>query len=159
MAVANSALINMIMASRIVYGMADQGIVARLFARTLPARRTPVVAIVFTTVIAMILISTGDLSTLAGTTVVLLLSVFTIVNVAVLVLRRDPVDHEHFRAPSVFPVLGAMVAVYLLVDTSVDDPAVLLRAGILVAVGAALWVANRALAGPPEDVEVERLRG
>jgi basic amino acid/polyamine antiporter, APA family len=31
MAVANSALINMIMASRIVYGMADQGIVARLF--------------------------------------------------------------------------------------------------------------------------------
>ncbi len=36
MAVANSALINMIMASRIVYGMADQGIVARLFARTLP---------------------------------------------------------------------------------------------------------------------------
>jgi basic amino acid/polyamine antiporter, APA family len=159
MAVANSALINMIMASRIVYGMADQGIVARLFARTLPARRTPVVAIVFTTVIAMILISTGDLSTLADTTVVLLLSVFTIVNVAVLVLRRDPVDHEHFHAPSVFPVLGAMVAVYLLVDTSVDDPAVLLRAGILVAVGAALWVANRALAGPPEDVEVGRLRG
>ena len=106
MAVANSALINMIMASRIVYGMADQGIVARLFARTLPARRTPVVAIIFTTVIAMILISTGDLSTLADTTVVLLLSVFTIVNVAVLVLRRDPVDHEHFHAPSVFPVLG-----------------------------------------------------
>lgn len=58
-----------------------------------------------------------------------------------------------------FPVLGAMVAVYLLVDTSVDDPAVLLRAGILAAVGAALWVANRALAGPPDDVEVERLRG
>ena len=158
MAVANSALINMIMASRIVYGMADQGIVARLFARTLPARRTPVVAIIFTTVIAMILISTGDLSTLADTTVVLLLSVFTIVNVAVLVLRRDPVDHEHFHAPSVFPVLGAMVAVYLVVDTSVDDPAVLLRAGILVAVGA-LWVVNRALAGPPEDVEVEGLRG
>jgi amino acid transporter len=40
MAVANSALINMIMASRIVYGMADQGIVARLFARVLPERRS-----------------------------------------------------------------------------------------------------------------------
>jgi basic amino acid/polyamine antiporter, APA family len=159
MAVANSALINMIMASRIVYGMADQGIVARVFARTLPSRRTPVAAIIFTTVIAMILISTGDLSTLADTTVVLLLFVFTIVNVAVLVLRRDPVDHEHFHAPSVFPVLGALVAVYLLLDTSVDDPAVLLRAGILVAVGAALWVVNHALAGPPEDADVERLRG
>ena len=56
MAVANSALINMIMASRIVYGMADQGIVARVFARTLPSRRTPVAAIIFTTAIAIVLI-------------------------------------------------------------------------------------------------------
>ena len=49
MAVANSALINMIMASRIVYGMADQGLVSRVFARVLPERRTPFVAIAFTT--------------------------------------------------------------------------------------------------------------
>ena len=99
MAVANSALINMIMASRIVYGMADQGIVPRLFARTLPERRTPFAAIIFTTAIAIVLISTGDLSTLADTTVVLLLFVFTIVNVAVLVLRREPVEHEHLPCP------------------------------------------------------------
>ena len=41
MAVANSALINMIMASRVVYGMADQGIVAGVFSRVLPGRQTP----------------------------------------------------------------------------------------------------------------------
>jgi hypothetical protein len=35
----------------------------------------------------------------------------------------------------------------------------LLRAGILVAVGAALWVVNHALAGTPEGADVERLRG
>jgi basic amino acid/polyamine antiporter, APA family len=46
MAVSNSALINMIMASRIVYGMADQGIVSGVFGRVLPGRRTPFVAIV-----------------------------------------------------------------------------------------------------------------
>jgi basic amino acid/polyamine antiporter, APA family len=159
MAVANSALINMIMASRIVYGMADQGIVARLFGRTLRGRRTPVAAIVFTTAIAIVLISTGDLSTLADTTVVLLLFVFTIVNVAVLVLRRERVEHEHFHAPSVFPVLGALISAALLVDTALDDASVFLRAGILLAVGAALWVLNRLVAGPPEQVEVERLRG
>jgi basic amino acid/polyamine antiporter, APA family len=89
---------------------------------------------------------------------VLLLSVFTIVNIAVLVLRRDRVDHEHFRAPSVFPVLGAIVAVALIVDTALDDLAVFARAGILVAVGVALWLVNRWLAGPPERVEAERLR-
>jgi basic amino acid/polyamine antiporter, APA family len=159
MAVANSALINMIMASRIVYGMADQGIVARLFARTLPERRTPVAAIVLTTAIAVVLIATGDLSTLADTTVVLLLSVFTIVNIAMLVLRRDRVEHEHFHAPSVFPVLGALISVALLVDTALDDASVFLRAALLLAVGAALWVVNRLATGPPEQIEAERLRG
>jgi amino acid transporter len=158
MAVANSALINMIMASRIVYGMADQGIVARIFGRTLPSRRTPVVAILFTTAIAVVLISTGDLSTLADTTVVLLLAVFTIVNIAVLVLRRESVDHEHFHAPSVFPVLGALVSVALLVDTALDDASVFLRAVLLLAVGALLWVVNRLLAGPPEaELEADGL--
>jgi APA family basic amino acid/polyamine antiporter len=159
MAVANSALINMIMASRIVYGMADQGIVARLFSRTLPSRRTPIAAIVFTTAIAVVLIATGDLSTLADTTVVLLLGVFTIVNIAVLVLRRDRVEHDHFHAPSVFPVLGALVAVGLLVHTANDDLAVFARAGILIAVGALLWLLNRVLDGPPDEVEAERLSG
>jgi amino acid transporter len=54
------------------------------------------VAIIFTTLICMALIAVGNLTQLANTTVLLLLLVFTAVNVAVLVLRRDPVDHDHF---------------------------------------------------------------
>jgi amino acid transporter len=159
MAVSNSALINMIMASRIVYGMADQGIVARLFARVLPERRTPFVAILFTTLIAVVLITTGDLSTLADTTVLLLLFVFTVVNIAVLVLRRERVEHEHFTAPSVFPVLGAIVSVGLILDTALDDLSTFARAAGLVALGAVLWLVNRLVEGPPDEVEAERLRG
>ena len=159
MAVSNSALINMIMASRIVYGMADQGIVSRLFARVLPERRTPFVAIIFTTLIAAVLITTGDLATLADTTVVLLLSVFTIVNIAVLVLRRDEVEHEHFSAPAVFPVLGGIVAVALIADTALDDFSTVLRAGALILLGALLWVVNRLVEGPHDQVEADRLRG
>jgi amino acid transporter len=145
MAVANSALINMIMASRIVYGMAEEGIVARVFGRILPERRTPWVAIAFTTGLAMVLISTGDLSTLADTAVVLLLAVFALVNVATLVLRRERVEHEHFRAPTVFPVVGAVVSVGLIVDTATDDAEVLARAGLMLLVGVALWLVHRAL--------------
>ena len=159
MAVSNSALINMIMASRIVYGMAEQGIVGRLFSRVLPERRTPIVAIVFTTLIAVVLISTGDLATLADTTVLLLLFVFTIVNIAVLTLRRENVEHEHFTAPSVFPVIGAMVSVALIVDTALDDLSTFARAGGLVALGALLWLVNRLVEGPHDEVEAERLRG
>ena len=159
MAVSNSALINMIMASRIVYGMAEQGIVSRLFARVLPERRTPIVAILFTTLIAAVLITTGDLATLADTTVVLLLSVFTIVNIAVLALRRDQVQHEHFTTPSVFPVMGGIVAVALILHTALDDFSTVLRALALIALGALLWIVNRLVEGPHDQVEADRLRG
>ena len=143
LAVANGALINMIMASRLVYGMARRSIVPAAFGRVLSERRTPHVAIAFTTAIAVVLISTGDISELADTTVLLLLGVFTIVNVTVLVLRRDEVEGEHFRAPAIAPILGALVSLLLIFDTLSDDLEVGLRAGLLLALGAALWLVNR----------------
>ena len=158
LAVINGALINMIMASRLVYGMSRQGIVPAIFGRVLRERRTPYAAIAFTTLLAAILIATGDLSDLADTTVLLLLFVFTIVNVTVLVLRRDAVEHEHFRAPSVLPVLGALVSLALIVDTATDDSEVFVRAGLLLLLGAVLWVVNRLLTGPVDEVDPEVLR-
>ena len=136
-ALGNGALINMIMASRLVYGMSEEGIVPGFFGRVLSGRRTPITAIVFTTVIGLILVSTGDLETLADTTVLLLLCAFTIVNIAVLVLRRDEVDHDHFRAPTIAPILGAIVCVVLIVD---NEGEIFLRAGLLLLLGAVLWV-------------------
>ena len=158
MAVSNSALINMIMASRIVYGMAEQGIVARVFGRVLPGRRTPIVAILFTTLIAVILITTGDLESLADTTVLLLLSVFTIVNIAVLVLRRQRWSTSTSRRRRCSRCWARSFR-SLIVDTALDDLAVFARAAILLVIGVVLWFVNRVLAGPPEDVQAEGLRG
>ena len=98
-ALTNGALINLIMASRLVYGMSREGIVPKALGRVHPGRRTPYVAIAFTASLAALLVLVGDLETLADTTVLLLLFVFVCVNTAVLVLRREPVEHEHFRAP------------------------------------------------------------
>ena len=142
LAVANGALINMIMASRLVYGMARREVLPRAFGRVLAVRRTPHVAIAVTTLLAVILISTGDLSTLADTTVLLLLLVFVTVNVSVLVLRRDGVAHDHFRAPVALPVLGAAVSAALIVDTLRDDLEVGLRAGLLLLLGVVLYAVN-----------------
>jgi APA family basic amino acid/polyamine antiporter len=138
-AVANGALINMIMASRLLYGMSSQGIVPAVFSKVLPGRRTPWVAIVFTTALAMVLVSTGDLSTLADMTVLLLLTVFVLVNVSVLVLRGDDVEHDHYRAPTVLPVVGAAISVAVMFTKDGD---VFLRAGLLLLVGVAFWVLN-----------------
>lgn len=54
-AVANGALLTMIMSSRLSYGMAEQGLLPAVLTRVLPNRRTPWVAIVSTTVVAMLL--------------------------------------------------------------------------------------------------------
>jgi amino acid transporter len=143
LALANGALINMIMASRLVYGMSVQGIVPRLFQKVHATRRTPWTAILFTTALAMALASTGSVSDLASTTVVLLLSVFTFVNISVLVLRKDaPTAKQHFHAGTVVPIIGASASFLVLLYTVIDDPAQLLRAGLLLALGGVLWFVN-----------------
>jgi len=147
LAVSNTALINMIMASRLVYGMANERIVPAVLGRVHPSQRTPWVAIFFTVALAAVLISTGELGGLADTTVLLLLCVFTIVNISVLVLRRERVDHEHFRAPTVFPVLGAGVSLLLASPITGRDGSVYVRALLLLAIGVGLWLFNWLLAG------------
>jgi basic amino acid/polyamine antiporter, APA family len=138
-AIANGALINMIMASRVIYGMGDQGVMPGIFARVHRGRRTPWVSIVFTTLIVMVLIASGDIGALARATVLLLLVVFIVVNVCVFVLRRDRVEHEHFRTPLVFPILGILVSLALLTQQQWDT---FLRAGVLLLVGIVLWGLN-----------------
>ncbi|GAB3231418.1 APC family permease [Mycolicibacterium hippocampi] len=139
-AVANGALLTMIMASRLTYGMADHGLLPAVLSRVLPNRRTPWVAILATTVVAMLLTLVGDLSTLAETVVLLLLVVFISTNVAVLVLRRDTVTHDHFRVWTAVPVLGVASCVLLMTQQSAT---VWLFAAILVAVGAVLYAVAR----------------
>ena len=138
-ALANGALINMIMASRIVYGMSRERILPAGLGLVHGGRQTPWVAILATTALAMVLIASGDLSELADTTVLLLLLVFTAVNIAVLVLRRDPVPHPHFHAPTLIPLIGAGVSVALM---TTKEGEIFLRAGILLLVGVALWAVN-----------------
>jgi APA family basic amino acid/polyamine antiporter len=143
LAVSNTALMNMIMASRLVYGMAREGVVPPVFAVVHPSRSTPWISILFTVAIAVVLVATGDVGALAETTVLLLLGVFALVNVSVLVLRRDPVKHDHYRAPTWMPVLGALVCLILILPITGRAPAVYARAGVLIAIGMALWLVNR----------------
>jgi APA family basic amino acid/polyamine antiporter len=148
-AVMNSALINMMMASRLVYGMANARIIPRSLGTVHPFRRTPWVAIAFTTVLAIGLAAYGTfakigdasaLSALGGTTSLLLLAVFTLVNIAVLVLRRHPVEHNHFKAPTIFPILGVICCGYLALPFSGRDTIQYAIAGVLVAIGIVLWI-------------------
>ncbi|WP_417510113.1 APC family permease [Microbacterium sp.] len=135
-AVANGALLTMIMASRLAYGMAEQGLLPSGLARVLPRRKTPWVAILATTLVAMLLTLIGDLATLAETVVLLLLFVFLSANVSVLVLRRDRVEHDHFRVWTFVPVLGIASCILLLTQ---QRGMVWLFGAVLLAVGLGLY--------------------
>ena len=154
-AVANSALINMLMASRLLYGMSRQDVLPHFLGRVHPTRKTPYAAIIFTTLIAYGLIgyvsfaSTDAIAALGGTTSLLLLGVFTIVNIVVLVLRRDPKAEDHFVTPSVLPVIGALACFFLVLPLSGRPLEHYRIGGGLLALGVFLWVltwlANRGL--------------
>lgn len=146
-AVSNTALINMLMASRLIYGMARQHVLPPGLGVVHPTRRSPWAAIIFTTVIAFGLIiyvstaaSDNAISVLGGTTSLLLLAVFAVVNVAVLVLRRDVRQAGgHFKTPTVLPVIGFVVSLYLVTPLSGRPAQQYLVAGALVIIGIALF--------------------
>lgn len=156
-AIANTCLVALITSPRIMYGMAKEGVVPGVFARTHPRRRTPWVAILFTTVVALLLIvAVGEagVTTLANATVVFVLTNFALVCGSALRLRRDRVTHEHYTAPTVLLGLGVVVNVALLLYVLAGDlrdlfggtlPArqsVVLVCLAMLAVGSMLYVLN-----------------
>ncbi len=146
-AVVNSALINMLMASRLLYGMANERILPKAFGTVHPFRRTPWVSILVTSGIAAVLIAVAGsdgVGKLGGTTALLLLCVFLVVNISVLRLRRQPVEHKHFRAPTWAPVLGGALCGYLAFPVISGRPGsdYYIAIGLLVT-GVLLWFVNR----------------
>ena len=149
-AVANTALINMLMASRLLYGLARQDVLPPILGRVHPTRRTPYAAIIFTTLISFGLIyfvvtqsDAPAVALLGGTTALLLLCVFTVVHISLIVLRRrPPVAHKHFKAPTVLPYIGVVACAFLAGPwaRSEEQQQQYQIAMYLLAIGIVLWV-------------------
>ena len=152
-AVSNTALINMLMASRLIYGMSRQHVLPPVLGKIHPTRLTPWIAIVFTTLIAFGLIfyvtafaNSKAISLLGGTTSLLLLAVFAVVNVAVLVLRRDvQAEGGHFKTPTILPVIGCITSLYLVTPLSGRPGQQYVLAGILIVIGIVLFFITMAI--------------
>jgi basic amino acid/polyamine antiporter, APA family len=109
-AVANTVLINYIMGSRLLYGMARQGLVPAVLARVHAKRRTPHVAIGTLLVIVIGLTISGTVTELGAATGLLLLCCFAIVNGALIALKlRKGEPKGHFEVPIIVPALGIVV--------------------------------------------------
>jgi basic amino acid/polyamine antiporter, APA family len=145
-AVSNTALINMLMASRLIYGMSRQQVLPPVLGAVSPNRRSPWAAILLTTAIAFGLIpyvtafaNADAIEVLGGTTSLLLLAVFAMVNVAVLVLRRYAgAAGRHFTTPTPLPVISCVASLYLVTPLTGRPGQQYLLAAILILSGVVL---------------------
>ncbi|MGY5766489.1 APC family permease [Brachybacterium sp. DNPG3] len=147
-AVANTVLINMMMASRLLYGMSRQGVLPGFLKYVLPGRQTPWAGIAFSSALAVglilvvrLVLDAETISALGGTTALLLLAVFGLVNIAVVVLRKDHVDADHYVTPTVLPFLGAATTLFL-VGPWAQDTRNYVIAGALLGIGLILFIAS-----------------
>lgn len=131
-AVTNTALLNCIMGSRLLFGMSEQHLLPRVLGRIHPRTQTPHWAIVTIFIAATALAWSGTLVYLAGTTSVLLLIVFSAVILSLVVVKRRQAETSGiFRVPLVIPVLGGLSSLALI--TGLPRASLLLSLGIIVA--------------------------
>jgi amino acid transporter len=115
-AIGNTALLNYLMGSRLLYGMSRQGLLPKILGKVHPVRRTPHIAIFVLFGIVSALILSGSVKQLAESTVLLLLTVFTVVNVSLVVLKlRKSEERGGFEVPIIVPALGALVCATLII--------------------------------------------
>ena len=115
-ATVNGILIQMIMASRVIYGLADRGHLPRLLAYVSPSTRTPLAATAFV-VLAVIALSWGfPIEVLAERTSQIVLFIFVLVNLALLRLKQrgEGAAGDHFAVPIAVPIAGAITCAILL---------------------------------------------
>lgn len=139
-AVANTALLNFIMGSRLLFGMSSQGLFPLFFKSIHPTRHTPYKTILLVGALLLILAFSGDISSLARATSILLLGCFIIVNIALVVLKRKDSARGTFEVPTFVPVLGALVCFAMLTRAKSEE---LLIAGTILAVIVALYFVMR----------------
>jgi basic amino acid/polyamine antiporter, APA family len=115
--IGNTALLNYLMGSRLLYGMSRQGLLPAALGTVHQRTRTPVVAIGTLFVIVTILILAGGVQQLAESTVLLLLCVFVAMNAGLVILKLRPNEPKgQFEVPMIVPILGALVCAALIVS-------------------------------------------
>ncbi|MES1944705.1 amino acid permease-associated protein [Salinisphaera sp. PC39] len=112
-AIINGALISLIMASRVLYGLSRRGQLPAWLGRVHPGRRTPVLATILVTAICAVLALIGRLASLAETTSLLMLGVFALINLSLWrIKRREPAAASGL--PAWLPLTGMALNIGLI---------------------------------------------
>lgn len=116
---ANTALISVIGASRMLYGMAGTHALPQILAQVLPSKKTPWVATLVICTAALLLLPLGQIEIVGSISSMTTMIAFLGVNVAMISLRySDPKKERPFRVPlsiGKLPVLAVLASLCSLV--------------------------------------------
>ena len=140
-ATANTVLILLMVGSRMVYGMARDGSLPKIFSIVHEERGTPWIAIVAVMLLSMLFAAIGDIRLIAGVTNFATFTIFALVNLSLLSLRyKQPDLKRPFKVPfniGRFPVVAFLgVASCIFFVFHIDLLAVMI--GFLALVGGVL---------------------
>jgi APA family basic amino acid/polyamine antiporter len=115
LSVVNGALVQVIMASRVLYGMARQDMAPRRLANVNPVTRTPLLATGVTVLVVLALALWLPIATLAQVTSLVVLLVFAVMHLSLLRLKkRNPQPDGVNVVHPVWPAIGLLLSLGLI---------------------------------------------
>jgi len=124
-AITNTALLNNVMASRLLFGMANQKLVPNKLEHLSPTKKTPTFAIVTVTGLSIVFSLVQDLEFLAQTTSLLILAVFIVINASLFKMKLSPKKYvskgDYWKCPKYVPLLGVACCAALMAFASKSE--------------------------------------
>ncbi|MBD3881047.1 amino acid permease [Phormidium tenue FACHB-886] len=143
-AVLNTALLNFVTASRLLYGMARDGLLPQWIGKLHPRRATPYRTLLVILPIAIFLALSGTLQFLAGTTATLILVMFCLVNLSLLLIKRRHPQTNGFKVPYLIPAVALLFNLILVAFASPESHVL---AAVFTGIGVLLILLRNALSG------------
>ncbi len=116
-AILNGALVQIVMGSRVLFGMAEHGVAPGLFGRIHSATRTPVIATLFFTVLLLPIALWFPIAELAKATSFVILTIFTLVSLSLCLIKFRETSRTtgHFAVPAVVPLISFLLCLCFMI--------------------------------------------
>jgi amino acid transporter len=105
----NGVLAQIVMASRVLFGLGRRTKALAVFHHVHPVRGTPTVATLTVGAVVIVAALSANVASLAEITSVILLAAFVVMNTALIVLKRRSPEAP-FRVPMLVPVVGLVLS-------------------------------------------------
>ena len=120
----NTVLVMLLSGSRIIYGIANENALPKIFLKVLKRNKTPIIAIFFVVLFSMFFLLIDDLQLIANLTNFTIFATFLGVNASVIYLRHKKPTDIGFKIPlsigktPVIPVIGLITTIFMIANLS-----------------------------------------